>query len=251
MSKNILYCTLGIVLGFVIGFFVANSLTRPGAQVVAANTTSAPASDGAAGPLKPEQMGGALPLGHPEVGGSGEAEGGGSAASTSPEAQSAMDKADRGAKDFEAQADAARVFYKLNDFDKASLYAGRALALQPKDFETLVLAGNAKYDAGDFAGAALFYERALEIKPASPDVRTDLGNTFFNRQPQDFARAIAEYRKSVAIDPGHEFSWKNMAAAALNVGDKATARDAVERLAALNPQNPELEDLRRKLEALP
>lgn len=251
MSKNILYCTLGIVLGFVIGFFVANALTRPGIQVASNNTTSAPASNGAAGPLKPEQMGGALPLGHPEVGGGGEAEGGGAAAATSPEAQSAMDRADRNAKDFEAQADAAQVFYKLNDFDKASLYAGRALALQPKDFDALTLAGNAKYDAGDFAGAASFYERALEIKPASPDVRTDLGNTFFNRQPPDFARAITEYRKSVAIDPGHEFSWKNMAAAALNLRDKATARDAVERLAALNPQNPELEDLRRKLEALP
>src|SRR5687768_13980006 len=40
MSKNILYCTLGTVLGFLIGFFVANTLTRPGAPVAA--TTPAP-----------------------------------------------------------------------------------------------------------------------------------------------------------------------------------------------------------------
>ncbi len=246
MTKNILYCTLGTVLGFLIGFFVANSLTRPGAQV-AATTAPAPAPGGEARPLGPEELGGELPPNHPDVGGADG--GGGSAAATSPAAQAAMDKADRAPKDFDAQLEAARVFYGLDDFEKAALYAGRAVELQPKNFDALVLAGNAKYDAGDFAAAEPFYERALEAKPDSPDVRTDYGNTFFNRK--DYRRAIAEYRKSIAADPAHETSWKNIAAAALNLGDKAIAAEAVERLAALNPQNPELGEMREKLAALP
>src|ERR687883_106443 len=113
MSKNILFCALGVIVGFFVGFFVVNSITRPGAQVSAARANSG----GDAGPLKPEQMSGQLPPGHPDVGGGG--------------------------------------------------------------------------------AAATFYERPLAIKPDSPDVRTDLGNTYFNRK--DYDRALAEYRKSVAF----------------------------------------------------
>lgn len=87
------------------------------------------------------------------------------------------------------------------------------------------------------------------MKSDSPDVRTDLGNTFFNRG--DYDRAIAEYRKSVLIDRDHVNSWRNIAAASLQKGDKATAAEAVEQLSRLAPQNPETEAFRRKLAALP
>jgi tetratricopeptide (TPR) repeat protein len=191
-------------------------------------------------------MGDELPPGHPQVEGGA---GGGSAASTSAQAQAAMDKADRSPKDFAAQSEAARVFYGLHDYDKAALYAERALKLKGSDFDTLVLAGNARYDAQDFAGAAGFYERALAVKPASPDVRTDLGNTYFNRS--DYDRALAEYRKSVVIDPDHVNSWRNIAAAALQKGDKVVAQEAVTQLSRLAPQSPEAEAYRQRLAQMP
>ena len=244
MSKNVLYCALGIVVGFFVGFFVVNSITKPGAQVAAARASSG----GTAGPLRPEQMNGQLPPGHPEVGGAGD-DPKGSPASTSASAQAAMDKADRAPRDFNAQVEAGRVFYDQQDFDKAALYLGRALAIKGNDFDTLALAGDVKYDAGDFAAAATFYERALAVKPDSPDVRTDLGNTYFNRK--DYDRAISEYRKSIAIDPNHLNSWKNIAAAALQKGDKAAATDAVSKLTALDPQSPETEAYRRQLAEMP
>jgi tetratricopeptide (TPR) repeat protein len=247
MSKNVLYCALGIVVGFFVGFFVVNSITKPGAQATAARASSG----GGAGPLRPEQMGGQLPPGHPEVGagGAGVDDAKASPASTSAEAQTAMDKADRAPKDFDAQVEAGRVFYGLQDYDKAALYLNRALAIKGNDFDTLVLAGNNKYDAQDFAAAATFYERALAVKPDAPDVRTDLGNTYFNRK--DYDHAISEYRKSIAIDPNHLNSWKNIAAAALQKGDKATASEAVSKLSALAPQSPETEAYRQQLEQMP
>jgi tetratricopeptide (TPR) repeat protein len=248
MSKNVLYCVLGVVLGFAVGFFVANSVTRPGAPAAAAPRTSS----GAAGPLSSEQQSsGKLPPGHPNVAGvdtdAGDANAPAqpSAASTSADAQAAMDKADRNPKDFQAQADAASVFYNFHDLDKAALYYNRALAIKPNDFDALSQMGNVKYDSNDLAAAATFYERALAVKPDSPDVRTDYGNTFFQRG--DYDRAIAEYRKSVAVDPNHVNSWKNIAAAALKKGDKATAGEAVEHLAKLAPQSPELESYRQQL----
>lgn len=243
MSKNLLLCVLGIVLGFVVGFLITNAITKPVPQ--AAQASPAVGGGGGARPLGPEQASGELPPGHPEVPGSGA----GSAASTSAEAQGAMDKADRAPKDFQAQFDAARVFYELRDYDKAALYADRALKLKGSDFDALVLLGNARYDAQDFAAAQGFYERALAVRPDSPDVRTDLGNTYFNRK--DFDRAIAEYRKSIQIDPGHVNSWRNIVAASLEKGDKASASEAVEQLSRLAPQSPDIEAFRRKLAELP
>ena len=242
MSKNLLLCALGLVLGFIVGFLITNAITKPVPQAAQARPGTGGGTE--ARPLGPDQLGGELPAGHPEIPG-----GGGSAASTSAEAQGAMDKADRAPKDFQAQLDAARVFYGLHDYDKAALYADRALKLKGSDFDALVLMGNTKYDAQDFAAAQTFYERALGVKADSPDVRTDLGNTFFNRG--DYDRAIAEYRKSVAIDPTHVNSWRNIAAASFEKGDKATAAEAVEQLTLLAPQSPETETFRRKLAELP
>ena len=242
MPKNLLLCLIGIVVGFSVGFFITNAVTKPVTGGAPAARVAAPG--GEARPLSPDQMGGDLPPGHPSVDG-----GAGAAASTSAEAQAAMEKADGSPKDFAAQTEAARVFYRLHDYDKAALYADRALKLKANDFDTLVLMGNAKYDAKDFSSAAGFYERALAVKPASPDVRTDLGNTHFNRG--DYDRAIAEYRKSLAVDPDHVNSWRNIAAASLQKGDKKTAEEAVAQLSRLAPQSQEVEAYRQRLAQMP
>jgi tetratricopeptide (TPR) repeat protein len=241
MLKNAVLCAVGLVIGFVVGFFITNAVTHPSAV----GAPPRAASGGEPRPLRPEQMEGQLPADHPSIEGGGP----GSAASTSAQAQAAMDKADRSPQDFAAQSEAARVFYGLHDYDKAALYAERALKLKGKDFDTLVLLGNAKYDAKDFAAAQTSYERALAVKSDSPDVRTDLGNTFFNRG--DFDRAVAEYRKSVALDPDHVNSWRNIASASFQKGDKATAEEAVRQLSRLAPQNPETEAFRRKVAEMP
>jgi tetratricopeptide (TPR) repeat protein len=244
MSKNFLICALGIALGFVLGFFITNAVAPPLSP--ASSSSARAAADSQAGPLRPEQVSGELPQGHPPVGDdAGDADAGGSAVSTSSEAQAAMDKADRAPKEFQPQLDAARVFYGLHDYDKAALYGNRALALKGNDFDALALLGNAKYDARDFEAAAVFYERALAVRPDSPDLRTDLGNTYFNRG--DYDRAVAEYRKSVAIDPDHLNSWKNLAAAALRKRDKVLLSEAVEQLSRIAPQSEETESYRQQL----
>lgn len=255
MNKNILLCIVGLALGFGLGFFLANKITgdlRP----LAAATTSAPrAAPDAAPPLDPAQAGAPLPPGHPDVNdaaanSTANANPNGVAA-TSADAQVAMEAADRTPKNFDLQMNAATVFYKLKAFDKATLYLQRALELKPKDADALVAMGNTKYDAGDFPAAAAFYERALVVRPGNVDVQTDLGNTYFQRAPPAFKRAIAEYRKALKIDPRHEKALQNIAAAAMQLGDKATAREAVQQLASVNPSNPTLGTLRSSVEEMP
>ena len=255
MSKNILLCIVGLTLGFGGGFFLANKITgQLPPPTVAASTAPRQTSDSAP-PLDPTQAGAPLPPGHPDVNSaaanaSANTDPNGAAA-TNPDAQAAMEAADRQPKDFDLQMNAAITFYKLSAFDKATLYLQRALAIKPKDADALTGMGNTKYDMGDFTGAATFYERALAVKPQDTDVQTDLGNTYFQRQPPDFKRAIEEYRKTLKIDPRHEKAWQNLAAAALQLGDKAIAREAVEQLASVNPSNPVLGTLRTSVEAMP
>lgn len=243
MTKNISFCIIGIVLGFVFGFFFANAgwVARPPAS--SARSTSG----AAAPPLDPQQQGGQLPPGHPSVGDDANDDRSGGA-SSSPRVQDAMDAADRSPRDFEAQMVAAAAFYQTEAYDKTLVYLERALKLKPTDTDALTAMGDTKYDMKDFTEAAKFYERVLAQKPNDVTVRTDLGNTYFQRQPPDYDRAISEYRKSLAVDPLHEKTLQNLAAAAVRKGDKATARDALDRLASVNPSNPALASLRSSLE---
>lgn len=256
MNKNILLCVVGLALGFGVGFFLANKVAGGVAAVPTnASQASAPrAASDSAPPLDPNQAGAPLPPGHPDVSNataSGENANPNGVAATNAEAQAAMEAADRKPKDFDLQMNAATTFYKLKAFDKATLYLERAIELKPKDTDALIALGNTKYDAGDFVAAATFYERALVIQPQNTEAQTDLGNTYFQRQPPDFKRAIEEYRKTVQINPRHEKAWQNIAAAALQLGDKTIAREAIEELSKVNPNNQYLEGLRANLESRP
>jgi len=235
MKENILYCIAGTVLGFFIGFFIANS----------ANNTE-PNPTATARSLDPSQAGGPLPPGHPNV---GEGSGGNATAATSAQAQLAMDAVDRNPQDFTAQMKAAAVFYQLESLDKAALYLSRALSLKPNDLDALTGMAHTKYDSGDFVGATPYYEKVLAQRPNDTDLRADLGSTYARRQPPDLERAIAEYRKALAIDPRHEQSLARLADVSIQKGDKATARDAIDKLAAVNPSSSVLPTLRSNLNA--
>jgi len=242
MRENILYSIAGIVLGFFIGFFIANfsASPRPGASI----TNGAP--NNSARPLDQTQAGGQLPPGHPNVNGADGNQG--SAASTSAQAQAAMDEADRNPQDFAAQIRAAATFFQLSAYDKATLYLNRSLALKPNDPDALTGMGQTKYETGDYTGAATFFEKVLAQHPNDADLRTDLGNTYVKRTPPDYARAITEYRKALTVDPKNELALEKLADAALRKGDKGLARDAIDKLTAVNPSNPALSSLRSKLD---
>jgi tetratricopeptide (TPR) repeat protein len=248
--RNLLYCVGGLALGFAVGFYLANRINLPAppaGDAAVAESADGPAAAAAAGPLNPEQSGGPLPPGHPDISktaSDGSPADPNGAAATNADAQKAMEAADRQPGDFALQREAARTFFNLRAYDKAALYLDRALKLRPQDADALVLAGNTKYDAGDFPAAAAFYERALAVRPDDAVVRSDLGNTYSQRQPPDYARAVEEYRKALLINPRHEVSLQNMASAAVKLGDKAAAQEAVEKLAAANPSNQVGESLR-------
>jgi tetratricopeptide (TPR) repeat protein len=233
MRKNILYSIAGVVLGFFLGFFIANFGGKP-----------RPVNTSQSRPLNQTQGDGQLPPNHPNINDGGA---NGTAAASSAQAQAAMDAADRNPQDFTAQIRAAAIFYQLQTLDKAELYLKRALDLKPDDPDALTGMAHTLYDTGDFKTAATFYEKVLAKQPDDADLRIDLGNAYARNQPPDYDRAIKEYRKALEIDPAHEQALVRLADAALHKGDKATARQAIDKLAAVNPSSPSLSSLRSTL----
>jgi Flp pilus assembly protein TadD len=124
----------------------------------------------------------------------------------------------------------------------------------PKDYETMVLLGNALFDVGQngepasFGEARAYYLKALDMKPDDVNVRTDLGLTYYFGKPSDPQRAIREYRKSLAIEPRHEMTIQNLAAALIATRNLAEAQQRIDELKSLNPANPALPDLAAQLE---
>ncbi len=252
MARNITFCTIGIVFGIILGFFFASAgWTARTPATSASDMTTQPATTtttASAPPLNAQQQNGPLPPGHPSINSTGGGTDRSGGASASTELQNAMDAADRNPQDFDAQMRAVAAFYQTGAYEKAVVYINRALKIKPDSADALTAMGDTKYDMGDFTEAGKFYERSLARRPDDANVRTDLGNTYVRREPPDYERAISEYRKALNINPKNEKTLQNLAAAALRKGDKQTARDALDRLAAINPSNPALSALRSSLE---
>ncbi|MCP9494470.1 MAG: tetratricopeptide repeat protein [Pyrinomonadaceae bacterium MAG19_C2-C3] len=163
-----------------------------------------------------------------------------------PQVRAALDAANNNPKDMRAQLNAAGMYYQIGNFDKAIEYTDRALAIEPNNVGALTAAGDIRFDKGDFVEAARFYEHVLEHQPNNVNVRTDLGSTFFQRTPPDLDRAVAEYKRSLEIDARHENTLVNLAILHLTRNEKEAARGVIDQLAAANPNNTSLAELRTR-----
>lgn len=246
MNKNILYSLAGLLLGCILGFFIANA---GGRQRLAASMANSSAETSATRSLNHSSENGQLPPGHPNVNGADNGSNAGGATDLTAQSQAAMDEADRNPQDFNAQIRAAALFFQQGSFDKATLYLNRSLALKPDDPDALTGMGQTKYETGDYKAAATYFEKALAQNPNDADLLADLANTYVKQTPPDYARAIATYRKALTVDPKNEQALEGLANSALRNGDKATARDALDKLAAVNPSNPAVSSLRSELDA--
>ena len=239
--ENILYGVIGLLLGSIIGFMGANSINR--SALSQAPMTGMPAGAG------PNQ---GLPPNHPPIGTSGSGGDQQSGAAAIAEVSAAIDKAKSNPTDYEAQMAAADLYYQIQRFDEAAKFYEAAAKIKPADAEPLIKAGNSYFDSAEtarenddqtkanqgFAEAEKWYTQTLSKDPKNVAVRTDLGLTFFFREPPDLDRAIKEFKSSLSIQPEHETSLQNLASAYKEKGDQQNYRDTVEKLKKVNPNNP-------------
>lgn len=216
-KENILFGIVGLLLGLIIGFYFANSVNK-GALTMATATAQQPA-------------GGNLPPGHPSVDGN-------NSTGSMPETQAVIDKAKQNPNDFQAQIDAAELYYQIQRFDGAIEFLKKANELQPDNYDVIVQLGNANFDADQFEVAEKWYATALAKKPDEANVRTDYGLTLMFRDKPDYDRAIDEFNKVLSTAPKHEQALQNLTVAYTKKGDAAKAKASLERLSQVNPSSP-------------
>ena len=243
-KKNFLYGIVGLLAGFMVGFLIANSVghreggSAPGAKL---------AQPGATAPAQNNNLGGAADSSDtPKL--------------SEEEVQKAIATGDQKPGDIEFQRKLGLALYRYASYTQDARYLPdvarflkRAYDANPKDRDLTISLGNVlfdiaqKNDTARFAEARVYYQKALEMKADDADVRTDLGLTYYFGKPSDPERAIAEYRKALAVDARHEATLQNLAAALIVTGNQAEAEKRIAELQSINPSNAALSDLRAQL----
>lgn len=121
-------------------------------------------------------------------------------------------------------------------------------AQNPQDPDICLKLANYLYDQKQYDQSIEWYQRALALDPKNVNARTDLGTAYFySGRSQD---ALAEYRKSLAIDPRHEPTLLNAIVVNLEgTHDLAAAQKAWDELHKVNPNNSALAGLKEKIDA--
>ncbi len=235
MNKdNVLYSIIGLLAGCIIGFIFANSVNQKGAP------TRPTTSNGSA------RQNSNLPPDHPAVPSNAVADQEGMQQQVTAQIQQARNEPDN----FEAQVKAADLYYQIRRFDDAIEFLLRANKIRADDYATIVKLGNANFETGSYETAEKWYAAALLRNADDVNVRTDLGLTFYLRNPPDYERAIKEYRGSLQRDPRHEQTIQNMVVALTRVGNTKEADEMIAKLQEINPANESLPKLRTDLENL-
>ena len=188
--ENLLFAIIGLLLGFIVGFMFASSMSQKMAQ---------------------SQLAGAsqnLPADHPPIGAQQQ---GGDPAAMRQQVTAQIEKARNEPQNFEAQVEAANLFWQIQRYDQAIEFLLNANQLKPTDYETVATLGLVNLDAGHFDQAEKWYRAAIKMK--SDDERTAAG----------------------------------LAAATLGQGDAKAAEAAIAQLEKLNPKAEDLPQFKQKL----
>lgn len=228
-KENILFIIIGLLGGFMTGFFFANSVNQGAATVAASSQPGM-------------QQGAGLPSGHPAVPGA--------AGGAIPEVQAAIDKAKQNPNDFESQMKAAELYYQIQRFDGATEFLKRANELQPDNYDVLVNLGNSYFDASRYEDAEKTYAKALDKKQDDLNVRTDMGLTFLFRDPPAYDKAITEFKRVLDADPGQVQALQNLTVAYTKKSDKQSASATLARLEQADGANEAIPKLRTEMEKL-
>lgn len=179
--ENLLFGIIGILLGFIVGFMFASSMSQKTQQAQRASA------------------GQSLPADHPPMGAQNPA--------TNPEEVRAqvtesIEKARNEPKNFEAQLKAAELYYQIGRYDQAIEFLLKANQLNPTDYRTVAVLGMVNLDAGHYDTAEKWYRAAMKMKGDDIMVAAGLAEATLQKGDAKGAEeAIANVEK---IDPNNQ-----------------------------------------------
>jgi tetratricopeptide (TPR) repeat protein len=182
--ENILFAIIGILLGFIIGFMFASTMSQK-----MTSQQGAAASQG-------------MPADHPPVGGGGQ-----NAQAQDPQAireqvAASLEKARSEPNNFEAQVKAAELYYQIQRYDQAIEFLLKANQLKPTDYRTVVILGMVNLDAGHYDTAEKWYRAAMKMKSDDVMVLAGLAAATLEKGDAKAAEdAIAQLEK---VDPSSQ-----------------------------------------------
>ena len=176
---NLLFAIIGILLGFIIGFMFASSMSQRNPT-----TTNLPSSQN-------------LPADHPPVQGGGAQD----PQQIFAQVQESMAKARKEPNNFEAQVTAARLEYQIQRYDQAVEFLLKANQLQPENYDVIVMLGAANLEGGHYEMADKWYKIARAKKPDDVGVLASLAYMQLEKKDAKAAeKAIADLEK---VDPAN------------------------------------------------
>lgn len=184
---------------------------------------------------------------------------------TDDEIRQKIAEADKNPEDTESQKNLAMALYRYAGMTGQSKWLPEVARLlksavekNPKDYNSLIYLGDIYFDLAqseknpEEAGKNLdrareFYKRVLAINPNDSQLQTSFGATYLFANPPDNEKAIAEFQKSLQINPKNEKTLEYIAKTFLNEGKPDEAKKYFDKLKEVNPGNPALTDLETRL----
>jgi tetratricopeptide (TPR) repeat protein len=171
--ENILFAIIGILLGFIVGFMLASSMSQKSAMQVAGTSQ-------------------AMPADHPPLSGQNAPD----PQAVREQVSASLEKARTEPNNFDAQVKAAELYYQIQQYDKAIEYLIKANQLKPTDYRTVTLLGVVNLDAGHYDTAEKWYRVAMKMKSDDVMVLSGLAYSTLQRGDAKAAEdAIAQLEK--------------------------------------------------------
>jgi len=149
-----------------------------------------------------------------------------------------------------APAPAAQADTRAAVLDESKVTALKSVAeREPSNAKPRIELGNLYFDAERYSDAIMWYEAAFKLAPKDVNLSTDLGVSYYYTNQPD--RALAQFDKSLAIDPRHAKTLLNLGVVrAGGKQDLAGATKAWEQLLAVAPDSPEGQAAKRLLDTM-
>jgi hypothetical protein len=117
----------------------------------------------------------------------------------------------------------------------------------PEDADAILQLANLNYDIRSWDRARELYLRYLQLRPPQADVLTDLGVA--HRGMGQFDEALQRFEEAEKLQEGHWQSLFNQVVVlAFDLKDQRRADELLARLREMQPNNPDVERLAREVE---
>ena len=175
--ENLLFAIIGLLLGFIVGFMFASSMSQKTSSQQATASTQA------------------MPPDHPPIGGQNAAD----PDATFAQVQASLEKARKEPQNFDAQIKAARLYYQIQRYDQSIEFLLKANQIKPTDYDTVVTLGMVNLDAAHYDQAEKWYQAAMKMK--SDDVMVLSGLAAATLEKGDAKAAEDAIAKLEKVDP--------------------------------------------------